>query len=133
MSVECRKARLKGWSKEDSKEDVPLVEENEVREYLSKIDFHKPIGPDGMHTQVLRELADVIFERPWRIGEVSDNCRKTNFTTVFTKGKNIWASQPYLFPGKVMKQLILDVISSQVEEKKAIRNSQYRFTTGKSC
>jgi len=61
VGVEFRKARLKGWSKEDSKEDVPLVEENEVREYLSKIDFHKPIGPDGMHTQVLRELSDVIM------------------------------------------------------------------------
>lgn len=110
-----------------------LVEEDPVRDFLGKLDAHESVGPDGMLPQVLRELADVIFERPWRIGEVSDNCRKTNFTTVFTKGKNIWASQPYLFPGKVMKQLILDVISSQVEEKKAIRNSQYRFTTGKSC
>lgn len=47
---------MKGWSKED----VPLVEENEAREYLSKIDFLKPTGPDGMHTRVLRDLADVI-------------------------------------------------------------------------
>lgn len=47
---------MKGWRKKD----VPLVEENEAREYLSKIDFCKPTAPDGMHTLMLRELADVI-------------------------------------------------------------------------
>ena len=32
-----------------------------------------------------------------------------------------------------MEQLILDVISKQVEEKKVIRSSQCGFTIGKSC
>jgi len=32
-----------------SKEDVPLVEKDQVREYLSKLDKHKPLGPDQMH------------------------------------------------------------------------------------
>ena len=36
-------------------------------------------------------------------------------------------------PGKVMEQLILDVIAKQVEEKKVIRSSQHGFTKGKSC
>ena len=35
-------------------------------------------------------------------------------------------------PEKMMKQLILDVISKQVVEKKIIRTSQYLFTKGKS-
>jgi len=43
-----------------SKEDVPLVEEDEVRQYLSNLDIHKSMGPDGMNPQVLREVADVI-------------------------------------------------------------------------
>jgi len=40
---------------------------------------------------------------------------------------------PNIIPGKVMKQLILEVIIKQVEEKKVIRSSQHGFTKGKSC
>jgi len=36
-------------------------------------------------------------------------------------------------PGKVMEQLILEVIIKQVEEKNIIRSSQHGFTKGKSC
>ncbi|PKU46837.1 rna-directed dna polymerase from mobile element jockey- hypothetical protein [Limosa lapponica baueri] len=36
-------------------------------------------------------------------------------------------------PGKMMKQLALGVISKHVEEKKAIRSCQHRFTKEKSC
>jgi len=53
------------------------------------------MGPDGMHPQVLRELADVvakllssIFERSWRTGEVSEDWRKASVTPVFKKGNN---------------------------------------------
>lgn len=41
-----------------SKEDFPLVEDNHVRDYLNKLDIHT--GPDGMHPQVRRVLANVI-------------------------------------------------------------------------
>jgi len=36
-----------------------LVEEDQVREYLSKLDIQMSMDHDGMHPQVLRELADV--------------------------------------------------------------------------
>lgn len=46
----------KGWSKEDA----PLVEEDQVRKYLSILDSQKFMCSDGMHPRVLRELADVL-------------------------------------------------------------------------
>jgi len=56
------------------------------------------MGPKGMHTQVLRELADVIakplsfiFERSRRTGEVPKDWRKAIVTPVFKKGRSISA------------------------------------------
>ncbi|GAB0190614.1 mitochondrial enolase superfamily member 1 [Grus japonensis] len=88
------------------------------------------MGPDGMHPQVLRELTDVIakplsiiFERSWRTGEVPEDCRKTNVTPVFKKGRkegpgNYRPVSLTAIPGKAMEQFILGVISKHMEEKK---------------
>ncbi|GAB0182538.1 mitochondrial enolase superfamily member 1 [Grus japonensis] len=123
------------------KEDFPLVKEDRVRDHLGKLDTHKSMGPDGMHPQVLRELADVIamllsiiFERSWRTGGLQE---KINVTPVFKSGKkedpgNYRLVSLTSIPGKVMEQLILDVISKHVEEK-VIVSGQQRFTKGKSC
>jgi len=67
---------------------------------------------------------------------VPKDWRKANVTPVFKKGKkedpgNYRPVSLTSIPGKVMKQLILEVIIKQVEEKKVIRSSQ--FTKGKSC
>jgi len=69
---------------------------------------------------------------------VPEDWRKDNVTPVSTKGKkeDLGNYRPVSLtsvPGKVMEQLILDVISKQVEEKKVIRSSQHGFTKGKSC
>ena len=42
------------------KEDLLLVEEDQVREHFNRLDIHKNIGPDGMHPQMLRVLVNVI-------------------------------------------------------------------------
>jgi len=116
-----------------------------VRDHLSNLDAHKSMGPDGMHPQVLRELADVIaeplsfiFERSWRTGEVPEDWRKASVTPIFKKGKKDYPgnNRPVSLTsilGKVMEQLILEVINKQVEEKKIIRSSQHGFIKGKSC
>jgi len=74
--------------------DLPLVEEDCVRDLFSNLDVHKSMGPDGMHPRVLRELADItaellpiILERSGRTGEVPEDWRKANVTPIFKKGK----------------------------------------------
>ncbi|GAB0206573.1 mitochondrial enolase superfamily member 1 [Grus japonensis] len=125
QETQTLEVREKVWRKED----FPLVEEDWVREHLGKRDIHKSMGPDGMHPQVLRELADVIarplsiiFERSWRTGEVP-------VTLVFKKGKkedpgNYRPVSLTSIPGKVMEQLILGVTNKHVEEKKVIGSGQ---------
>jgi len=83
-------ARKEAWRNED----LSLVKEDCVRDHLSNLDTHKSMGPDGMHSRVLRKLAGVIaetlsiiFERSWRTGEVPEDWRKANVTPIFKKGK----------------------------------------------
>ncbi|GAB0200312.1 mitochondrial enolase superfamily member 1 [Grus japonensis] len=124
QETQTLEVREKVWRKED----LPLVEEGQVREHLGKPDIHKSMGPDGMHPRVLRELADVIampfsiiFERSWRTGEVPEDWRKASVTLVFKKGKkeDLENRRPVSLtsiPGKLMEHLV--VISKHVEEKK---------------
>ncbi|GAB0204010.1 mitochondrial enolase superfamily member 1 [Grus japonensis] len=136
---------LEVGEKVQRKEDLPLVEEDQVREHLGKLDIHKSMGPDGMHPHVLRELADVIarplsiiFERSWRTGEVPEDWRKANVTLVFKKDRkedqgNYRPVSLTSIPGKMMEELILGVINKHVEEKKVTGSGQHGFTKGKSC
>jgi len=114
-----------------------------VRDHLSNLDTNKSMGPDGMHPQVMRELADVIaeplsiiFDRSWRTGEVLEDWRKANVTPIFNKGKEDPGKYKPVsltsIAGNMMEQLILEVIIKQVKEKKVIR-SRHGFTKGKSC
>jgi len=72
------------------------------------------------------------------LGEVHEDCRKASVTPVFKKVKkddpgNYRPVSLTSILGKMMEQLILEVIIKQVEEKKVIRSSQHGFTKGKSC
>jgi len=78
----------------------------------------------------------VSFERSWRTGELPKDWRKASVTPVFKKGKkedpgNYRPVSLTSTLGKVMEQLILEVINKQVEEKKVVRSSQHGFTKGK--
>ena len=71
-----------------------LVEEDLVRECLGKLHARKSMGPKGMHSCMLRELAEVtaqpltiIFERSQRTGEIPEDQKTTNVTPVLKKGK----------------------------------------------
>lgn len=65
-----------------------------VREYLSKLDMSKYVGPDGTHPQVPIELANVIarllsiiFDPSWQLGEMPEDWRITDVTAICRKDK----------------------------------------------
>ena len=57
---ECQSHSWKAGSNKGS----PSMEEDQIGEHLHKLDIHKSIGCDGMHSWVVRELADMT-ERLW--------------------------------------------------------------------
>ena len=66
-----------------------LLEEDLNRERAGKISAHKFMGPVGLHPRVLRELVEVIaellsmiFERPWRTGELPGRWGIASFAPV---------------------------------------------------
>lgn len=70
------------------------MEGNQVRESLRKLDKHKSMGRDGMHPQVLKEIANVImrpllinFDLSWQLGGMPKDCQKANATCIFKKCK----------------------------------------------
>lgn len=61
---------------------------------------------------------------------VLEDWRKENVTTIFKKENpdNYRLVSFIPIPGKMMEQLILEITSSHMKEKKITRSSQYGFT-----
>lgn len=66
-----------------------------------------------------------------------DNWRKENFIPLFKKGKEEGLGNSPVsmtsIPGKLMEQIILEVITTHVKEKKVVGSCQHGFTERKFC
>jgi len=97
-------------------EDFPWVKEDPVSDCLVKSDAHKFMGPVDVPMSVeIASRNDFCGEWEWCL----KTWGKTNITQVFKKGKKevLGSYRPVgltSVPGKLMEQLIVNVISKQV-------------------
>jgi len=100
---------------------------------------------DRIHPRVLRELAEelakplsIIYQQSWLTGQVPDDWRIASVTPIYMKGQkedpgNYTPVSRTSVPGKIIKQLILSVLTRHVKDNQGIRPSQHGFMKGRSC
>ncbi|KAK4820823.1 hypothetical protein QYF61_007217 [Mycteria americana] len=112
----------------------PIIQEEAVNDLLCHLDTHKSMGPDGIHLRVLRELAEElakplsIIYQYWLTGEVPDDWRLANVTSIYKKGRkedpgNYRPVSLTLVPGKIMERFILSVLNRHMQANQGIRPS----------
>lgn len=100
------------------KEDLPLEDENQIRELLNKLDKHNSTAPNGIHPWMLRGLCRVTARiltlyRSWWLGKVSHDWKKSHFNSIISPC-DIFLQGTLLWPGSE-KSSFIDFI---LKEKK---------------
>ena len=111
----------------------PTVRAEQVQDHLTRLDEYKPLGPDGVHPRVLKELAEVVaeplsiifYENSWLSGEAPDDWRKGYITTIYKKGskedqRNYRTVSLTSVPEKIMEQILLDDMLDHMRNERVI-------------
>ncbi|KAJ7415416.1 hypothetical protein WISP_78461 [Willisornis vidua] len=121
--------------------------EDAVSDLLKHLDPQKSMGPDRVHSRMMRELVkelakplSIIYQQSWLSGEVPNDWKVANVTPIHKKGckEDLGNYRPVsltLVPGKVMEQIILSAItqdlgsdpaSTDLERAEAVREESRR-------
>ncbi|KAJ7409653.1 RNA-directed DNA polymerase from mobile element jockey-like protein [Willisornis vidua] len=130
----------------DRKLNKPLkFQEDTVSDILKHLDPQKSMGPDGIHSRVMRELVEefakplsIIYQQSWPSGEVPGDWKWANVTPIHKNGckedpGNYRPVSLTSLPGRVMEQIVLTTITQNLQDGQGLRPSQYRFRKGRSC
>ncbi|KAK4830697.1 hypothetical protein QYF61_012866 [Mycteria americana] len=105
---------------------APIIEEEKVNNLLHHLDTQKPVGLDGIHLRVLRELVEelakplsFIYQQSWLTGVVPDDWRLANVMSIYKKGwkKDLGNYRPVSLTsvlGKIMERFILSALNRHV-------------------
>ncbi|KAK4826010.1 hypothetical protein QYF61_003783 [Mycteria americana] len=74
--------------------EAPVIQWEMVSDLLHHLDIDKSMGPDGIHTRVLRELVEVftkplsiLYQQSWLTGEVPVDWRLAHVMPMYKKGQ----------------------------------------------
>ena len=121
-----------------------LIDFKLVQDLLLQWNAHKSMGPDGIHSKLLKKLANVIarplsviYQGSWESEEVPLDWKLANVIPVFQKGKkedpgNYRPISLTSVPGKIM-EIILGVSEKHFRDNVVIGQSQHGFIEGKPC
>ena len=103
------------------------------------------MGPNEMRPRALREFANVVtkplsmtFEKSWQSGEVPGDWKKGNVTPISKKGKkddprNYQSLSLISVLGKVIEQILQEVMLRCMEDREVIQEKQHGFAKGITC
>jgi len=131
--------------REGEQNKPPIMQEEPVNDLLRHLDAYKSVGPDEIHSRVLRELVEklakplsIIYQQSCLTGDVPDGWRITSMTPIYKKGRkedpgNYRPVSLTLVLGKIMKQFILSALTRHVKDYQGIRPTQHGFMKGRCC
>lgn len=116
-----------------------------VHKHLQKLKPNKASGPDGLGSNILKDLCEVIstplsmlFNQSLRQCYVPSDWKTANVSPIFKKGTksdpgNYRPISLTSLVGKCMESVLRDEIRNHLNRNKLIIESQHGFTEGRSC